>query len=93
MDILEDAEKLNQIATYIAKKKGVTIQEVWNEAFEELILMKHGKKLSRSQKEFLASLGLNLDNYLVERKLQNEIGFINKETNKVEYFKLDGSRC
>ena len=30
MDILEDAEKLNQIATYIAKKKGVTIQEVWN---------------------------------------------------------------
>lgn len=46
--------------------------------------MKHGKKLSRSQKEFLASLGLNPDNYLVERKLQNEIGFINKETNKVE---------
>ena len=45
--------------------------------------MKHGKKLSRSQKEFLASLGLNPDNYLVERKLQNKIGFINKETNKV----------
>ena len=53
--------------------------------------MKHGKKLSRSQ--FLASLGLNPNNYLVERKLQNEIGFINKETNKVEYFKLDGGRC
>jgi hypothetical protein len=55
--------------------------------------MKHGKKLSRNQKEFLASLGLNPGNYLVERKLKNEIGFINKETNKVEYFKLDGGRC
>ena len=55
--------------------------------------MKHGKKLSRNQKEFLASLGLNPSNYLVERKLQYKIGFINKETNKVEYFKLDGGRC
>lgn len=44
MDILEDAEKLNQIATYIAKKKGVTIQEVWNEAFEELKLIKRAEE-------------------------------------------------
>ena len=55
--------------------------------------MKHGKRLSRSMKIFLKNLGLNPENYLVERKLQNKIGFINKETNEVEYFKLDGSRC
>lgn len=103
MNILEEAEMLNEIAEHIAAKKRITVQETWNEANEELKIINRSKelqyewnmekKLSRSQKEFLASLGLNPDNYLVERKLQNEIGFINKETNKVEYFKLDGSRC
>lgn len=55
--------------------------------------MKHGKKLKRKQIEFLESIGLESNNYLVERKTSEKIGFINKETGKVEYFRLDGSRC
>ena len=55
--------------------------------------MKQGKKLSRTLKIFLKNLGLNPNNYLVERKTSKEVGFINKETGKVEYFNWDGSRC
>ena len=54
--------------------------------------MKQGKKLSRTLKIFLKNLGLNPNNYLVERKTSKEVGFINKETNKVEYFTWDGRR-
>lgn len=55
--------------------------------------MKQGKKLSRNLKVFLSNCGLNPSKYLVERKTSKEIGFINKETGKVEYFNWDGSRC
>lgn len=51
--------------------------------------MKQGKKLNRKMKEFLEDKGLNSNDYLVERKTSTEIGFINKETNKVIYFKCD----
>lgn len=55
--------------------------------------MKQGKKLTRKLRKFLEDAGLDSKNYLVERQTIEKIGFINKETNKVEYFKLDGSRC
>lgn len=55
--------------------------------------MKQGKKLSRNLKIFLKNLGLNPNNYLVERKTSKEVGFIHKETGKVEFFNWDGSRC
>lgn len=51
--------------------------------------MKQGKKLNRKMKMFLEDKGLQPSNYLVERKTSTEIGFINKETNKVIYFKCD----
>lgn len=54
--------------------------------------MKQGKKLSRNLKLFLKNLGLNPKNYLVERKTSKEVGFIHKETGKVEYFTWDGRR-
>ena len=55
--------------------------------------MKHGRKLKRKQIELLENVGLEPNNYLVERKTSEKIGFINTETGKVEYFRLDGSRC
>lgn len=36
MSILETADMLNDIAKEIAKKKGITVQEAWEEALEEL---------------------------------------------------------
>lgn len=36
MSILEKANMLNEIAKEIAAKKGITVQEAWEEALEEL---------------------------------------------------------
>lgn len=54
--------------------------------------MKQGKKLTRRMIKFLQKQGLNPDDYLVERRTSKEIGFINKETNKVIYFNCDGGK-
>lgn len=51
--------------------------------------MKQGKKLNRKMKVFLKDKGLNPDNYLVEIKTSKEVGFINKDTKQVIYFKCD----
>ncbi|MBC5998313.1 hypothetical protein H8923_16305 [Romboutsia hominis] len=45
MNILEEAEVLNEIAEHIAAKNGVTVQEVWNEAIEELKIINRSKEL------------------------------------------------
>lgn len=36
MSILETANMLNEIAKEIAAKRGITVQEAWEEALEEL---------------------------------------------------------
>lgn len=36
MSILETADMLNKIAKEIADKKGISVQEAWSEALEEL---------------------------------------------------------
>lgn len=46
MNILEEAEALNIIAQEIADKKGITVQEAWSEAIEEL------KEIQKENKEF-----------------------------------------
>lgn len=51
--------------------------------------MKQGKKLNRKMIKFLEDKGLNPYEYLVERKTSTEVGFINKETRRVIYFKCD----
>lgn len=51
--------------------------------------MKQGKKLNRKMKQFLEEKGLNPEKYLVERKTSTEVGFIEKDTNKVIYFECD----
>ncbi len=45
MDILESADMLNWIAEEIADKRGITIQEAWGEALEEL------KEIQKDYKE------------------------------------------
>lgn len=55
--------------------------------------MKQGKKLLRSHKEMLVKLGLDPNNYLLERRGIDENGerfvnLINLKTNKVEKFHL-----
>lgn len=52
--------------------------------------MKKLKRLSREQKKFLESRGMNSKNYLVERNTITEYRFFNKETNKIEIFFKDG---
>ena len=48
MNILESAEMLNEIAEHIAKKKDITVQQAWDEAFEELKII---NSLKESQYE------------------------------------------
>ena len=55
--------------------------------------MKQGKKLLRSHKEMLVKLGLDPNNYLLERRGIDENGerfvnLINLKTNKVEKYSL-----
>ena len=55
--------------------------------------MKQGKKLLRSHKEMLVKLGLDPNNYLLERRGIDENGerfvnLINLKTNKVEKYTL-----
>ena len=55
--------------------------------------MKQGKKLLRKHKEFLASIGLDPKDYLLESRGINEDGIrffnvINIKTNKVETYHL-----
>lgn len=45
MNILEEAEMLNEIAEHIAAKKRITVQEAWNEANEELKIINRSKEL------------------------------------------------
>ncbi len=44
MNILEEAEMLNEIAKHIASKKGITVQEAWSEAIEELKIINRSKE-------------------------------------------------
>ena len=46
MSILEIADALNIIAKEIASKRGITVQEAWDEALEEL------KEIQKKNKEF-----------------------------------------
>lgn len=46
MSILEIADALNIIAEEIADKRGITVQEAWEEALEEL------KEIQKENKEF-----------------------------------------
>lgn len=48
--------------------------------------MKHPKKLTRKMKEFLNDLGLNYDNYRLERQDHRSYTFINIEKNTLETF-------
>ena len=55
--------------------------------------MKQGKKLLRSHKEMLVNLGLDPNNYLLERRGTDEngerfINLINLKTNKIEKYSL-----
>lgn len=52
--------------------------------------MKHGVRLKRKHKEFLKNLNLDFTKYLLERQTVKEYRFINRETGKVESFKLEG---
>ncbi|SCI08654.1 hypothetical protein [Romboutsia sp. 1001713B170207_170306_H8] len=46
MDILEQAKMLDEIANHISIKKGITPQEAWEEALEELRLINESKESS-----------------------------------------------
>ncbi len=46
MNILERADALNIIAEEIAHERGITVQEAWGEALEEL------KEIQKKNKEF-----------------------------------------
>lgn len=46
MNILEIADALNIIAEEIADKRGITVQEAWEEALEEL------QEIQKKNKEF-----------------------------------------
>ncbi|MGL6107491.1 MAG: DUF6906 family protein [Fusobacteriaceae bacterium] len=54
--------------------------------------MKNGKRLFRKNKELLAKLGLNPNEYLLERQDGKSYRFINTSNGEVEKFTLDGSR-
>lgn len=44
MGILEQASELREIAEHIASQKGLTVQEVWSEALEELNTINRSKE-------------------------------------------------
>lgn len=46
MNILDQANELREIAEHIATKKGITVQDAWSEAIEEL-------KIINSSKEYI----------------------------------------
>lgn len=46
MNILEEAENLRKLAEEAAKKRGITVQEAWNEAVE---IFKSRNKLSEGE--------------------------------------------
>lgn len=50
--------------------------------------MKHGKKLTRKQKEFLASKRLNPINWLVERNTNDKLVVVHKQTGTVKMFSV-----
>ena len=50
--------------------------------------MKQGKKLLRKHKEYLASLGLNPKNFLLERQGDKYFRVINLETKQLETYYL-----
>lgn len=44
MNILEQASELREIAEHIATKRGITVQEAWPEALEELKVINSSKE-------------------------------------------------
>lgn len=44
MNILDQANELREIAEHIAAKKGITVQDAWSEAIEELKIINSSKE-------------------------------------------------
>lgn len=46
--------------------------------------MKHGKRPTVKQRKLMHELGINFDNYLVERETTDELVIVNRLTGKTE---------
>lgn len=44
--------------------------------------MKHGKKLTRAQKQFLTSMKLNVENWLVVKDTPEAMTIVHRQSNK-----------
>lgn len=49
--------------------------------------MKHGKKLTRKEKEFFASCNLNPNNWLRVKETKEQVEYVNKLSGKVRVMK------